>query len=121
MRLRSSAWAVPIVAAVQMDPVSTQSAISVGLMVTISGAVAWLSRALTRSEERLRSLDEKLLILSTVPERMTKIEARVEHIATHVGSLEDDINNLWSEWRKEPGNELDNIRRERGPRPRRDL
>ena len=121
MNLRSSAWAVPVMLAMQVDPVSAQSAISVGLMVTIIGAVAWLSRALTRSEEQLKGINEKLVILSSLPERMALLEREVGHVKDHVATLEGDINNLWTAWRQEDGaDELDNVRRERGVKPRRD-
>ena len=69
MRLRSSAWAVPIVAAVQMDPVSTQSAISVGLMVTIIGAVTWLLLVKRRNSDGER--EDEIVELS--PEEIGKL------------------------------------------------
>lgn len=112
-----------MVAVLQTRPLDTQSAISVGLMVTIIGAVAWLSRVLTRSEEQLKGINEKLVELKQIPERMTKMEGEVSHIKRHVESLEEDVNNLWTEWREdgvEGKDLLDRTRRERGPRPRRD-
>ena len=133
MIFHSSAWAAPIVAAMQMDPLNTNSAISIGLMVTIIGAVIWLSKlavgltkVLTRSEEQLRAVNEKLADLKTIPERMALLEQKVghvdnkvDHVAKHVETVETDVNNLWAAVRQEDGDLLDRTRRERGPRPQR--
>lgn len=119
MRLRSSAWATPIVAAMQLDPVSTQSAISVGLMITIIGAVAWLSRVLTRNEEQMKGINEKLALLISLPQEVALLKGEVGHVKDHVATLEGDVNNLWTAVREsnEGTDLLDRTRRERGPRP----
>lgn len=113
-------WAETLAAVVQVDPVTTQSAISVGLMITIIGAVAWLSRVLTRSEMELRSINEKLGELKTLPGRMSLLEQEVGHVRDHVTTLEADVNNLWTAVREatDDGDLLDRTRRERGPRLR---
>jgi len=117
-RFRSSAWAAPVAVAMQVDPLTAQSAVSIGLMVTIIGAVAWLSRALTRGEEQMKAINEKLAALVSLPERMALIERDVGEVRDHIRTLEGDVNNLWSAVRREDGDLLDNTRRERGPRPR---
>ena len=121
MNLRSSAWAAPIVGMMQVDPVSTQSAISVGLMITIIGAVAWLSRVLTRNEEQMKGINEKLALLITLPQEVALLKGEVSHVKEHFETMEGDINNLWAAVREtsNDGDLLDRTRRERGPRPSR--
>ena len=122
MRTLSSAWTVPAVLAMQVSPVTAQSAISVGLMITIIGAVAWLSRVLTRSEMELKGINEKLMELRTLPERMALLEREVGHVKDHMVTMEGDINNLWTSVREatDEGDLLDRTRRERGPKVRKD-
>lgn len=120
MALHSSAWAAPVAVALQVDPLTAQSAVSIGLMITIIGAVAWLSRALTRGEEQMKAINEKLAALVSLPERMALIERDVGDVKDHIRTLEGDVNNLWTAVREagEEGDLLDRTRRERGPRPR---
>lgn len=94
---------MPEIASAQAS-LTADSLVSVGLLIAIIGAVAWLSRALTRTEEQLRGINEKLGNLATLPERMALVEASV-------ANLEGDVNNLWAAARRSNG--LTEIRRDR--------
>jgi hypothetical protein len=95
-------------ALMQAPTLDATSAVSIGLVVTIVGATAYLSRVLTRTEEQLKSINEKLSSLADIPRRLAIVE-------NHIGNLEGDINNLWAAYREDSPHRM---RRERGAQHR---
>lgn len=97
--------------ALQIEPLNANSAISIGLMLSILAGAIYLSRAMTRTEEQLRQINEKLSNLSGLPDRVKTLE-------NQIGNLQNDLNNLWESFRAmrgEDGGTLGNTRRARGP------
>lgn len=99
-----------LAAVLQVEPLNANSAISVGLMLTILTASIYLSRSLTRTEEQLRQINEKLKDLGKLPDRVQTVEKTLSN-------LEADINNLWEAFREirpRAGDTMGNTRSERG-------
>lgn len=106
-------------AAQAAEPVGAQSAITIGLMITIMGATAWLTRALTKGEQEMKRLNEQLLEVRGAITELKAIPERITRVEDHVQNLEIDLNNLWAEWRKltvATIDDHDRTRRERGTR-----
>lgn len=102
---------IETLALIQTEPLNANSAISIGLMISILAAAVYLSRSLTRTEEQLKQINEKLTDLGKLPARMVIVENQLQN-------LETDVNNLWEAFRatrRDPGDTIANTRRERGP------
>jgi hypothetical protein len=71
-----------------MNEISTDTAVSIGLLITIIGATWRLSSLLTEIKLRL--------------DKLKSTPARLQHIENHLMAFEEDINNLWAAVRAGP-------------------
>jgi hypothetical protein len=68
--------------------VDTTTAVSLGVLVVVLGASWRLSSLLARIEEKLSSALQQIALLANTPERLGRIEERLD-------TVERDVHDLW--------------------------